>query len=442
MKRWKKVLVWTGTVVAGGVAAGLVTNAWYVWTSEARLGRQIAAMRQAGDPVSFSELIPHAIPPDQNAATYLSQAVPEVAAAFEAMWNDPDFKQYEQADSQSYPLPPAVRKAIQKALDAHPKLMPLLERAADCPAYNPGLVHSLPAIEIDGRLMTAVGDLRDVSRVLDARMKLLIAEGRRDEAVRTAILLSRLARQFDRYCSVAGHMAVTLFFRFSTDAANLALQTGAVTKETRRALDAELAAEESSVGFAQALKNDRAKMLEIFRNPPGGMHWLIERPLCNRFASDWVDAQNALLAILQAQDTYQQKRQTIERVAMVPSQLLDKFNVLTQDGPVDRKIFLASSGVPDLEVEALSWIRALRVINALQGHVPASRSAIPPLASLGLPAQTTVDPYSGKPPIIRRLPDGWMVYSVGARLKDNGGTDRSQAGRMGGRDSNIGYGPP
>ena len=55
------------------------------------------------------------------------------------------------------------------------------------------------------------------------------------------------------------------------------------------------------------------------------------------------------------------------------------------------------------------------------GGVPAGASIAPVLASAGLPAETTIDPYNGKPLNVKWRPGGWMVYSVGSNGVDDGG---------------------
>ena len=50
MKRLKKILKWTGVILGGLVAIGLVANAVFVWTTDTRLERQLTAIRAAGDP--------------------------------------------------------------------------------------------------------------------------------------------------------------------------------------------------------------------------------------------------------------------------------------------------------------------------------------------------------------------------------------------------------
>src|SRR5271157_4963503 len=74
MKHFKKILKWTGIVLGGLVAIGLVGNAVFVWTTDTRLERQLAAIRAAGDPVTLADLARPPIPAEKNAATYLRRA--------------------------------------------------------------------------------------------------------------------------------------------------------------------------------------------------------------------------------------------------------------------------------------------------------------------------------------------------------------------------------
>ena len=76
------------------------------------------------------------------------------------------------------------------------------------------------------------------------------------------------------------------------------------------------------------------------------------------------------------------------------------------------------------------------MLNALQTHVPAGSKEVPKLSELGLPAETTTDPFNGEPLHVKKLPQGWLVYSVGRNFKDDGGKlDDSVNG-------DVGVGPP
>jgi hypothetical protein len=48
-------------------------------------------------------------------------------------------------------------------------------------------------------------------------------------------------------------------------------------------------------------------------------------------------------------------------------------------------------------------------------------AAVPDLSALNLPPEVLVDPFSGKPLQVKRTPEGWLIYSVGKNLQDDGG---------------------
>jgi hypothetical protein len=66
----------------------------------------------------------------------------------------------------------------------------------------------------------------------------------------------------------------------------------------------------------------------------------------------------------------------------------------------------------------------------------AGSNRIPQLRKLGLSAAATVDPFSGGGLSIKKTARGWLVYSVGPNLKDDGGKIEDPI------DGDIGLGPP
>ncbi len=66
--------------------------------------------------------------------------------------------------------------------------------------------------------------------------------------------------------------------------------------------------------------------------------------------------------------------------------------------------------------------RALRVLNAIQtSRAPWQRSRAETSLTSAFLAEATIDPFNGEPLHVKRLPEGWMVYSVGINLVDDGG---------------------
>ena len=113
-----------------------------------------------------------------------------------------------------------------------------------------------------------------------AERLLLANEGNGDEAVRTALLMFRLAHHFDRNPTLISFFVAIAVRNMAIEPANLALQTGPVSKPIRDALDAELAIQERMEGYGWAIKSERAFVLDSFRDiVPCRNFWLISRGL-------------------------------------------------------------------------------------------------------------------------------------------------------------------
>jgi hypothetical protein len=64
--------------------------------------------------------------------------------------------------------------------------------------------------------------------------------------------------------------------------------------------------------------------------------------------------------------------------------------------------------------------RCLRILDALQARQIGPGDAVD-LTKLSLPADVIVDPFDGKSMKIKASPAGWIIYSVGPNLVDDGG---------------------
>jgi hypothetical protein len=423
MKRLKKILKWTAVSLGGLLAILLIANAIFVWTTDSRLERQLAAIRAAGDPLTLAELAPKPIPPETNAATYLRQAEPDVVAIqyemeqWKATEKVPDFWDY---FNDKRPMPEKMHKAMNAIYAAHPKAIGLLQQAVNCLDYDPGLYRSSPDEVMEGMFVSAQ-KLRGDARVLGYRSRLLTIDGNYDEAARMALADLRLARHIDRSPLLVTYLVGLVIRGIAVEDANLALQAGQVSKEVREALDAELAAQEPMKGFAATLRNERAFMLQSFpTRVPARNFWLVSRGLWNMQESACLDLFPVLIANASGSSTYRDAQQVIQRSK-------SGFAALMSPG-----LDAAYTAV----TRTRAWIRCLRVLNALQTHVPSGSNTIPKLTELGLPAETTTDPFNGEPLHVKKLPQGWLVYSVGRNLEDDGGKVENQVA------GDVGVGPP
>ena len=102
--------------------------------------------------------------------------------------------------------------------------------------------------------------------MLHYRATLLVADGNHDEAVRTALVIFRLASHFDHNPCILSYLVAIAVRGTAIDVANEALQAGPISKEVHDALDAELAVQQPMKGYAWALKSERLCVLEHFRD--------------------------------------------------------------------------------------------------------------------------------------------------------------------------------
>ena len=187
MKRLKKIFKWSGIVLAGLVATLLVANAWFVWTTDTRLERQLQEIRDTGDPLSLAELARPPIPPEKNAATYLRRAEADVMPIWKesgSILTVPEFPAH---------LMSAKQRDIAKKLFAtHPELTSILEEAVNCPDYDAHLDYTRAPQDFIAQLLDVVQEERPVAWVARARAILLASEGQHDESARTGLIICDL----------------------------------------------------------------------------------------------------------------------------------------------------------------------------------------------------------------------------------------------------------
>jgi hypothetical protein len=441
MKRLKKTLQWIAIVLGGLVAIGLVANAIFVWITDTRLERQLLVIRATGDPITLAELAPKPIPPEKNANTYLREAKADANAIEDAICRLQEAKKEELPNFWAYlcgeqwSTPETMRKmtkAVNAIYVAHPKAIPLLQQAVDCPDYDAQLDYSLsPAVFLE-KSLALDQELRNDARILAYRAQMLVFDGNGDEAAKMALAGFKLARHAHRNPSLVGYLVAKTLQGMAVSSANNALQIGAVSKEVRNALDNELALHENLGGFVAALKSERALGLEFFEAGVGfpkdsGLSlnstiWFVGRGIANQRKSEYLDLLQSFLSHAGESISYCQFEQSTKDEQKKSWATAIMFQPLM--------------ACYTCNVRLGAQIRCLRVLIALQNHVPAGSNYVPKLTELGLPPHTITDPYTGEPLHVRKTPQGWLVYAVGPNLRDDGGRLEHPM------TSDVGVGPP
>ncbi len=409
MKRLRKTLKWTAIVAAAAITILLVLNAYFVWSTGTRLEKRLVALRQAGDPVQIADLARAPIPPEQNADVFWRRAAGDLDAIQKELE-----AQYPKKGYPTETLSPAEQDKLEKLFAAYPKVMPLLEQAAACPDSDPQLDYTLSPFRFLEPFMEQTSRHRLLYRVLRARSAWLVSKGRWDDALTAHILALRLARRWRRQPFMTGYLVTAVCEQVAVDGINQVLQAGPVAANLHQSLDRELALHDTMEGYDWALRSERAFALSSARELPGSGFWDVW--LTRGFVND------LKLQLIELFDRYLEKGTrpygevvSDKSTAMSPG---SRLNPLTN---VTRMLEPSLKLLREPAERTRATLRSLRVLNAILVRAPAGSDRAPKLDELGLPPEATIDPFSGEPLRIKKLPEGWMVYSVGKNLVDDGG---------------------
>ncbi len=197
MSRSKKALKFVGLGIVALAACTLLVNVTLNAQASARLEQKVAAVRDAGEPVTLAELKPSPLSADKNAATYLLPARAGVLAIQREVSAVIELSTREDQDRfLAGQLSPAIREAIESALAAHPQVVQQLERAADCPDYDPPLSFTAGATAFQESVLATSALFPPVARVLHYRALLQMADGKRPQVLATCLEMFRLSRLF------------------------------------------------------------------------------------------------------------------------------------------------------------------------------------------------------------------------------------------------------
>ena len=418
MKRLGKILKWTGIVAAAAITVLLMLNAYFVWSTGTQLERRLGELRQAGDPVQLADLAREPIPPEKNADALLSRAADDLDAIQKEL-----LASYPKKGFTTGSLSPVEQDRLEKLFAAYPRVLPLLEQAADCPDSDSQLDVSLPPTSFLESYMNRPEKHRLVNRVLRTRCALLLSKGRVDEALTNQILMLRLTRHWRREPLIITYLVTAVCELGAMEGVNQVLEAGPVAPSARQALDTELALHDTMAGYDWALRSERAYSLSSIREIPGSDFWLT-RGFSNELA----------LGLIDVYDRYRAKGSRAYHLEVAdkaaPSAPTYGPNLY---GALITLLEPALNAVREPAERTRAMSRSLRVLSALQTHVPPGSTLVPKLTDLGLPEAVTIDPFNGEPLHVKKVSDRWMVYSVGGNLIDDGG--------LLDRKSDIGAGP-
>lgn len=413
--RLKRFLKWTAIGIGVVLVAFFLWSTCYTLMTGRRLEARLDALRKAGVPLSIADYAGKPIPPETNADIPLRRVASDLASIDKEL--SAIFPKEHVARGT---LTPEERTKLEALFQSYPRVVPGLLDAANRPDFDPGLDVSGPTTAFLNQVMTkSIGEARATMRVLESWSTLLVAQGRRDEALAVQTSAFRLCRHWAKQPTMIAYLTSIACTRVASRIVANILLDGPVSDASRQALDTELSRSDPLDDTRRALENERAFSVSA----------TTEMVNNGAFMRGWF-RNNMMLMLL---DFYDEQFRRLDTpylaLAKAPAGAYG-----SSWNPMSVLVTLLEPPMTNLRTSSeqqRAAVRSLRVLNRLQTHGTADDS--PDLHGLGLPPETLIDPFTEKPLIVKRMPTGWLVYSVGVNGVDDGGSfDKGE---------DVGFGP-
>lgn len=392
----------------------LLGNVLAIWWFSRPVERQLAEIREAGQPVTFADLATEPGPLDEDARLLIESIQAELKAMEDKLIPLIAHEDEGLLDQDGQQL-------VESVIADHPDVLPTLEQAATAPRYSVVILEGTSGTNFVKHSLESLQRNRSVARILKWRAQQQHAAGDPDAALATTITLFQLCRHFDQEPTIVFYLVAIACRAVAVAEANIILRDPDLSDESRIALEQELARHNFQELLRHALVTERVLGIAMFEEYSAQLGGWISRPYWLYHMLNYLDylGQEIEIATLPLDET-REARQSIDK------QELDTFT---------RLMAPAVDQLHEATARAAARLRALRILNAILLHAP--EAATIDRDQLGLPADVFLDPYNGQPLVIKKTEDGWLIYSVGADREDDGG-QIDEYGDMGFRDVGIG----
>jgi len=392
-----------------------------------QLKAEISKIKARGEPVSWADLAGDRIPDAENAAVVYAQAFKVISG--------PDAE--EEFDTLARFLSPEKREKNPKLWDdarrivtRYRKALPLANEAVSRPKcrfpvnWEDGLEAEFPHLR----------NLQRLARLLSANAVLNATDGRMGESVRSVELGFKVSKSLEDEPWQISQIARTAIIKIVARSLRDALQHGDITEKQARRLFDRLAQIDLSEGFVRALVGERAMSISYF-------HCLREHP---RAASEPA-AHNRSDSKVASKPT--ERTSYLWRLVMDASELhyLETMNAyikaarkpyreiksigLDAEPKLPRYALMSAILLPGYghcaaqRDNGVAEIAGSRIFLALHVYHHRFDSYPETLDELRAKLQWEIpkDIFSGKDFVYERQDKGFLLYSIGADLKDDGG---------------------
>jgi hypothetical protein len=434
MSRAKRILAWTTIVGAACAALLLISNLLLNRRAEARFQAKIAALQAAGEPVTLSDLTPPEIPADQDAALLLAPFRPQMEG-WRQQWREIWFESRDTPRREFVcdgNLTEDGYQALHDLWTRYEGLWSVMQQAAERSGYRSRVDFSVPVAQYIEGGSDQFAMPPNAMFFAEQRVQLLEYEGRRDEALQACLVMFRLARHVEREPTLIGYHYSRFWRHFAAQAASRVLLDGPVSPDVQRALEEELCLHDDRETFLWTIRTERAEGLDTFRALLRGDPFEAYDSLHDERNKGILRTMARWLAPLMRWRVWNEACDFIDMTGYALDFGMAPFYVVREDLPDPPKDYEQSGSITAFAFRQIwmfrqtaeterAYLRCLRILNALPrdgGHTEDVSSL---LTNLGLPPEACIDPYDGQPLRIKRNERGWLVYSVGPNLRDDGG---------------------
>lgn len=384
--------------------------------TEKQLAAELAKVEASGGALRLADLAPRVPPGEANAADVYLRAFDLVTVdseTLERMREDADLARQVLATQE-----PALR---------------LLEQASQIRAcafpvdWDAGPLRAFPHF----------GPMREGGRLLGVRAEVQAADGQMDAALSSCASILRMAEHAQKEPVLIGALVGFAINGMGVMALEESLSQGDPSPTACRALSEQLAAMDPHAAVVRAFQGERATRVELFERIRAGegrelfagffgepVQWVqpllldlyrtVGRPLLNldQVSSLRVMEQNIAALDLPPSEGQQQMEAVVEQIHQLPVYR----SVLTK---TIMPIFTRATWSRD---RAAADIGAAQIALALTAYHAERRRYPETLAVLAAAGwHIPDDPFTGQPYVYRLEGDGFVVYSVGPDMTDDGG---------------------
>jgi hypothetical protein len=423
----RKVLKTGGYIVLGLCVALILVRVIAGVVMQRKFNARLAELRARGEPLTIAELVPPEIPADRNAAALYVQAFQQMELVSEKACA----RVAELAETPT-PLSSEQSDEAHKLLEQGKEALRLLREGTERPQCRFPVDASVPAYAI---LLPHLAKVRSAERLFALSVRVSLAEGKMDAAPEDCTRMLTLARSTHDEPFLISTLVEIASTELALKQLSGVMDASDPSPEVLRKMGSTLGDAEDRSQFVQDMRAERCLGLSgidaAIRNPKEfaaicGMRpalcWVLGfvfRPLILNDGLCYLDVMDRYLELAKER-SWQGKAALDGLLATVET--LSKSH---WKHPISRLVLpaLARAGTAfDRSIARKGCAKlalALRLYRMKNEQYPEKLSQLVPDFLDKLPG----DPFSGKDFLYRTEGKGFIVYSVGANLKDDGGAE-------------------